>query len=89
MTTPTIESFAANMVKALRQIAVLAEYQTTGPGKCESYALTAKQATALRLAISDIARAALELAEVAPQAIAAGQSDAAAAAIAKIRGSAE
>jgi len=44
---------------ALKQVAVLAEYGTTGPGKCASDALTAQQATSLRLAISDIARAAI------------------------------
>jgi hypothetical protein len=47
-------------VAALEQCAVLAEYSTTGPGKCRSGALTAKQATALRLAISTIARAAID-----------------------------
>jgi len=48
-----------NPLAALEQCAVLAEYATTGPGKCQSGPLTAKQATALRLAISNIARAAL------------------------------
>ena len=53
--------------KACEQVAVLAEYATTGPGKCKSDALTAEQATSLRLAISDIARAALaRLNEVKP-----------------------
>lgn len=47
------------LVAALQQVAVLAEYGTTGPGKCKSDALTAEQATNLRLAISDISRAAL------------------------------
>lgn len=41
---------------ALGQVAVLAEYGTTGPGKCEGPGLSAKRATALRRAISDIAR---------------------------------
>jgi hypothetical protein len=44
----------------LEQIAVLAEYRTTGPGKgCKSERLTAAQATALRSAISQLAREAL------------------------------
>jgi hypothetical protein len=43
----------------LLQIALLAEFGTTGPGKCGSPALTAEQATSLRMAISDIAREAL------------------------------
>ena len=41
---------------ALGQVAVRAEYGTTGPGKCEGPGLSAKRATSLRLAISDIAR---------------------------------
>lgn len=44
------------IISAFEQIAVLAEYNTTGPGKCKSNSLTAKQATSLRLSISDIAR---------------------------------
>ncbi len=50
---------APALLEALQQIAVLAEYGTTGPGKCKSDALTAEQATSLRLAISDISRAAI------------------------------
>lgn len=57
MTGPT------DPLAALEQCAVLAEYGTTGPGKCQSGPLTAKQATALRLAISNIARAAAKAAE--------------------------
>lgn len=52
-------SAAPDLLAALEQITVLAEYGTTGPGKCASRSLTAEQATALRLAISDIARAAI------------------------------
>jgi hypothetical protein len=48
-----------DLLDALNQIALLAEWQTTGPSKCSSGPLTAKQATSLRLAISDIARAAI------------------------------
>lgn len=44
---------------ALEQIALLAEYGTTGPGKCASKSMNAKQATAFRLALSTIARDAL------------------------------
>ena len=50
---------APDLLAALNQIAVLAEYGTTGPGKCGSRALNAEQATSLRLAVSDIARAAI------------------------------
>lgn len=46
-------------LEALKQITVLAEYGTTGPGKCKSNALSSAQATSLRLSISNIARAAL------------------------------
>ena len=52
-------SAAPDLLAALLQVAVLAEYGTTGPGKCASRSLTAEQATALRLSISDIARAAI------------------------------
>lgn len=44
-------------LEAMEQIAVLAEYGTTGPGKCRSRALNAQQATALRLSVSDLSRA--------------------------------
>lgn len=47
---------------ALEQIAVLAEYGTTGAGACKSGPLTAAAATSLRLAISTIARDALAVA---------------------------
>lgn len=43
----------------VRQIIVLAEFGTTGPGKCASPALTAEQATGLRRSISDLGREAL------------------------------
>jgi hypothetical protein len=46
--------------QALKQIALLAEYGTTGPGKCNSRALDEMTATALRRSISDIARAAMK-----------------------------
>jgi hypothetical protein len=45
---------------ALNQIALLAEWQTTGQGKCKSAALSAAKATELRLAISTIARKSLD-----------------------------
>lgn len=48
--------------EALKQIAILAEYATSGSGtnpRCKSDALSAQQATALRGSISDIARSAL------------------------------
>lgn len=54
------------LVKALRSLTVLAEYNTTGPGKCNSDALTAAQATSLRRAISNIARDALRRAGAEP-----------------------
>lgn len=47
---------------ALRQIAVLAEYGTSGPDtmpRCKADKLSAEQATSLRGSISEIARAAL------------------------------
>jgi hypothetical protein len=50
---------APDLLAALLQIAALAEYNTTGPGKCKSEKLTAEQATSLRKSISDIARAAI------------------------------
>lgn len=43
-------------LNALCQIAVLAEYGTTGPGKCVGRSLTQRQATSLRLSVSTIAR---------------------------------
>ena len=52
-------SAAPSLLNALQQVAVLAEYGTTGPGKCNSEALNASQATALRRSVSDIARAAI------------------------------
>ncbi|MFZ9327870.1 MAG: hypothetical protein ACO24H_10570 [Polynucleobacter sp.] len=50
------------MLAALNQITLLAEWQTTGPGKCGSGSLTAKQATSLRLSISNLAREAILMA---------------------------
>ena len=50
---------APDLLAALLQIAALAEYNTTGPGKCKSEKLTAEQASSLRKSISDIARAAI------------------------------
>lgn len=60
--TPLAQELAADVDRlrnALEQIAVLAEYGTTGPGKCRSDALSAEQATSLRKSISDIARGAI------------------------------
>ena len=54
---------APDLLAALRECAILAEYGTTGPGKCKSDALTAEKATALRLAVSTICRAAIQKAE--------------------------
>jgi hypothetical protein len=48
--------------EAIEQIVVLAEYATTGPGKCKSDALSAAKATALRKSISDIGRSAIDAA---------------------------
>ena len=53
----TLRTAAQQALEALEQIAVLAEYGTTGPGKCHSRALNAQQATALRLSVSDLSRA--------------------------------
>jgi hypothetical protein len=54
---------APELLAALRECALLAEYGTTGLGKCKSDALSAEKATALRLAVSTIARAAIAKAE--------------------------
>lgn len=56
--------------EALNQIAVLAEWQTSGPDtspRCKSDALSASQATSLRGSISEIARAALAAPKDAPR----------------------
>lgn len=53
-------NYATRAEKALLEIAVLAEFGTTGPGKCQSDALPADRATSLRLAISNIARGVIE-----------------------------
>jgi hypothetical protein len=45
---------------AVEQITVLAEFGTTGPGKCHSRALSASAASSLRRSISDICRDVLE-----------------------------
>lgn len=47
------------LIGALRQVTTLAEYGTTGPPRCSSPSLTAEKATALRGAISEIARDAI------------------------------
>jgi hypothetical protein len=47
---------------AIEQIVVLAEYATTGPGKCKSDALSAAKATALSKSISEIGRSAIDAA---------------------------
>lgn len=55
--------------EALNQIAVLAEWQTSGPDtspRCKSDALSAGHATSLRGSISEIARAALAATKDAP-----------------------
>jgi hypothetical protein len=59
---PACECDAERLRAALSQIALIAEWQTSGPitaPRCKSDALTAKQATSLRGSISEIARNAL------------------------------
>lgn len=56
----------AKLRNLLRQIRVLAEYGTTGPGTnppCKSHAMSEHEATSLRGSISDLAHEALSLLE--------------------------
>lgn len=65
-TTPKPGMTINILIGALRQVATLAEYGTTGPPRCKSDYLTAEQATAMRGAISEIARDAITRAGFTP-----------------------
>lgn len=57
-----VHAAVAGALRDLRQIAVLAEYGTTGPNSkppCKSFPMTADEATAMRGAISELSRGAI------------------------------